>query len=55
MHNAVVLRHTLFMYTKDHVGFFSDEHILKLREISQQLDKQIEIEFENQQKENEND
>ena len=45
MHDAVVLRHTLFMYTKDHVGFFSDEHILKLREISNQLDKEIEREF----------
>ena len=51
MHDAVVLRHTLFMYTKDHVGFFSDEHILKLREISQQLDKEIDREFETKQKE----
>ena len=39
------------MYTKDHVGFFSDEHILKLREISQQLDKEIDREFETKQKE----
>ena len=42
MHDAVVLRHTLFMYTKDHPGFFSDEGILKIREISQQIDKQLE-------------
>ena len=31
MHDAVVLRHTLFMHTKDHPGFFSDERILKLK------------------------
>lgn len=55
MHDAVVLRHTLFMHTKDHPGFFSDERILKLRELSQQLDKEIEREFETQQKELKND
>tara|TARA_Y100000015_G_C2339406_1_gene65170 strand:+ start:23 stop:187 length:165 start_codon:yes stop_codon:yes gene_type:complete len=43
-HDAIVLRHHLFLYTKDHPGFFSDEGILKIREISQQLDKQIEKE-----------
>ena len=53
--DAIVLRHHLFLYTKDHPGFFSDEGILKIRGISQQLDKQIEMEFENQQKENKND
>tara|TARA_R100000479_G_scaffold89923_1_gene44132 strand:- start:1903 stop:2088 length:186 start_codon:yes stop_codon:yes gene_type:complete len=53
MHDAVVLRHTLFMHTKDHPGFFSDERILKIRELSQQLDKEIEREFNIQQKENE--
>ena len=42
MNDAVLLRHTLFMYTKDHPGFFSDEGILKIREISQQIDKQFE-------------
>ena len=42
--DAIVLRHHLFLYTKDHPGFFSDESILKIREISQQLDKQIEKE-----------
>ncbi len=46
MHDAVVLRHALFMYTKNHPGFFSDEHILKIRELSQQLDKEIGREFE---------
>jgi len=49
--DAIVLRHHLFLYTKDHPGFFSDERILKIREISQQLDKEIEREFEIQQKE----
>ena len=39
--DAIVLRHSLFMYTKNHPGFFSDERILKIREISQQLDKEI--------------
>ena len=42
--DAIVLRHHLFLYTKDHPGFFSDEGILKITEISQQLDKQIEKE-----------
>jgi len=42
--DGIVLRHHLFLYTKDHPGFFSDEGILKIREISQQLDKQIEKE-----------
>lgn len=55
MHDAVLLRHTLFMHTKDHPGFFTDEGILKIRGISQQLDKKIEMEFENQQKEVEDD
>jgi|TARA_R100000005_G_C4789980_1_gene87342 hypothetical protein len=41
------------MHTKDHPGFFSDERILKIRELSQQLDKEIEREFNIQQKENE--
>ena len=40
--DAIVLRHHLFLYTKDHPGFFSDEGILKIREISQQLDKHLE-------------
>tara|TARA_B100000035_G_scaffold313746_1_gene328166 strand:- start:295 stop:486 length:192 start_codon:yes stop_codon:yes gene_type:complete len=55
MHDAVVLRHTLFMHTKGHPGFFSDERILKIRKLSQQLDKEIEREFNIQQKENENE
>ncbi len=46
MNDAVLLRHTLFMYTKDHPGFFSDDGILKIRKISQQLDKEIDKEFE---------
>jgi len=45
MNDAVLLRHTLFMYTKDHPGFFSDDAVLKIREISNQLDKEIEKEF----------
>ena len=40
--DAIVLRHHLFLYTKNHPGFFSDEGILKIREISQQLDKHLE-------------
>ena len=51
MNDAVLLRHTLFMYTKDHPGFFSDDAILKIREISNQLDKGIEREFDIKQKE----
>ena len=43
-HDTVVLRHHLFLYTKDHPGFFSDEGILKIREISHQIDKQLESE-----------
>ena len=46
MHDAVVLRHVLFMHTKDHPGFFSDERILTIREISQELDREIEKEFD---------
>jgi hypothetical protein len=46
MHDAVVLRHALFMHTKDHPGFFSDERILTIREISQELDREIEKEFD---------
>ena len=45
MSDAFLLRHTLFMYTKDHPDFFSDSAILKIREISNQLDKEIEREF----------
>ena len=51
MNNAVLLRHTLFMYTKDHPEFFSDSAILKIREISNQLDKEIEREFDIKKKE----
>ena len=51
MNDAVLLRHTLFMHTKDHPGFFSDDAILKIREISNQLDKGIEREFDIKQKE----
>ena len=51
MNNAVLLRHTLFMYTKYHPDFFSDSAILKIREISNQLDKEIEREFDIKQKE----
>lgn len=40
--DAIILRHHLFLYTKDHPGFFSDESIIKIREISQKLDKQLE-------------
>jgi citrate lyase synthetase len=43
-HDAIVLRHHLFLYTKDHPGFFSNEGILKIREISQQIDKLLESE-----------
>ena len=49
-HDAVVLRHALFLYTKDHPGFFTDEGILKIREISSQLDKGIEKDFEERNK-----
>ena len=46
MNDAVLLRHTLFMYTKDHPGFFSDDAVLKIRQRSQQLDKEIGREFD---------
>ena len=49
-HDAVVLRHALFLYTKDHPGFFTDEGVLKIREISSQLDKEIERDFEERNK-----
>ena len=49
-HGAVVLRHALFLYTKDHPGFFTDEGVLKIREISSQLDKEIERDFEERNK-----
>jgi len=39
-----------FLYTKDHPGFFTDEGILKIREISSQLDKEIEKDFEERNK-----
>ena len=53
MDDGVLLRHTLFLYTKDHPGFFSDKSILRIREISQQLDKELEREFNTLQKEKE--
>ena len=37
--DAIVLRHHLFLYTKDHPGFFSDEGILKIRESGKGLIK----------------
>ncbi len=46
INDAVLLRHTLSDYTRDHPGFFTDQNILKIREISSQLDKEIEREFE---------
>ena len=46
MDDAVILRHTLSDYTRDHPGFFTDKIILKIREISNQLDKEIGREFE---------
>ena len=51
MDDAVLLRHALFLYTKDHPGFFSDKSVLKIRELSQQLDKELEREFNLKQKE----
>ena len=53
MDDGVLLRHTLFLYTKDHPGFFSDKSILRIREISQKLDKELEREFNTLQKEKE--
>mgnify|MGYP003148237695 CR=1 FL=1 len=46
INDAVLLRHTLSDYTRDHPGFFTDQNILKIREISSQLDKEIGREFE---------
>ena len=39
---ATAVRQALLLHTKDHPGFFSDEGILKIREISQQIDKHLE-------------
>ena len=44
-YDAIILRHHLFLYTKDHPGFFSDEGIRKIREISQQIDKHLEADL----------
>ena len=46
INDAVLLRHTLSDHTRNHPGFFSDQKILKIREISYQLDKEIGREFE---------
>jgi len=46
INDAVLLRHTLSDHTRDHPGFFTDQKILKIRDISNQLDKEIEREFE---------
>ena len=46
MRDGIILRHALFMHIKDHPGFFSDERILTIREISQELDREIEKEFD---------
>ena len=51
MDDAVLLRHTLSDHTRNHPGFFSDEKILKIREISYLLDVEIGREFENKQEE----
>ena len=46
MHDAVVLRHALFMYTKYHPEFFTCDRIKTIRKISAKLDKEIDREFE---------
>ena len=51
MHDAVVLRHALFMYTKYHPEFFTCDKIKIIREISHELDVEIGREFDTQQKE----
>ena len=51
MHDAVVLRHALFMYTKYHPEFFTCDKIKIIREISHELDVEIGREFDIQQKE----
>ena len=51
MHDAVVLRHALFMYTKYHPEFFTCDKIKTIREISHELDVEIGREFDIQQKE----
>ena len=52
MHDAVVLRHALFMYTKDHPEFFNCDKIKIIRQISNELDIEIGREFDMQQSEN---
>ena len=46
MHDAVVLRHALFMYTKYHPEFFTSDKIKVIRHISHELDAEIEREFD---------
>ena len=51
MHDAVVLRHALFMYTKYHPEFFTSDKIKIIRQISNELDIEIGKEFDIKQKE----
>ena len=53
MHDAVVLRHALFMYTKNHPEFFTSDNIKIIRQISNELDVEIGREFDIEQTEEE--
>ena len=51
MHDAVILCNALFMYTKYHPEFFTSDKIKIIRQISNELDVEIEREFDIKQKE----
>ena len=46
MRDGIILRHALFMYTKNHPEFFTCDRIKTILEISAKLDKEIDREFE---------
>ena len=52
MRDGIILRHALFMYTKNHPEFFTCDRIKTIRKISAELDKEIDREFEIKQSKN---
>ena len=46
MRDGIILRHALFVYTKDHPEFFTCDRIKTILKISAKLDKEIDREFE---------
>ena len=52
MRDGIILRHALFMYTKNHPEFFTCDQIKTILKISAELDKEIDREFEIKQSKN---